>query len=137
MTWQMASVCVILAAPVLIGCYDLAAFIHSGNDATISRVAIQTAWEVPAFLYSICFLFGMLCGHLFVSSSHNPPLPGWVAFMLLVMLPTGIAFGALVQGARIPDTPGGDLARSFPLIAVLVWLNLGAVSGAAFLPQSH
>lgn len=41
--------------------YDAVAFLHVGNEATISRVLLGAAHDWPL----IPFLFGFLMGHLF------------------------------------------------------------------------
>lgn len=64
--WRTVSVVVIIAAPFLIGAYDLIAYRAAGNEATISRVCLDTAQRYPALMVCIGVLFGILLGHLFV-----------------------------------------------------------------------
>lgn len=136
MNWQLASAAVILAAPVLIGGYDLAAYLISGNDATISRISYQTAVEKPGYRAAVCFAFGLLCAHLFVEAPRAPIIPQPLALSLFVGLPVLVAFASLVAGLRIPDVPGAATAMRFPLLPVLFFMNLGAFIGGAFLSQT-
>lgn len=135
--WQVLSALVILAAPTVIGGYDLMAYLRSGNGATISRLSLQTAWEYPPYLWAICFLFGLLCAHLFAPLPGPRPLPPAFSLLLFVGVPYVVVTVAMIAGLRTPDGPPlADASRSYPLMTVLLWLNLGAVVGAAFLPQS-
>lgn len=136
MNWQYVSAGVIFAAPVLIGAYDLAAYLISGNDATISRISYQTAVERPGYRAAVCFSFGVLCGHLFVVAPRVAVLPFWVSAGLFVALPVLVAFASLWSGLRIPDVPGAVIAAKYPLMPVLFFLNLGALIGGAFLSQT-
>jgi hypothetical protein len=137
MSWQLASVLVILSAPVLIGGYDFIAYLCGGNAATISRISIQTASEYPGYRAAICFAFGVLCAHLFVQAPHSPIIPLWLALTLFVALPVLVAFVSLVAGYRMPDMPGDAIVRAYPLLGVLIFLNMGAFIGGAFLCQTR
>lgn len=66
MTWRTIAVIVIIAAPFAIGAIDLVLYVHGGNSATISRVCLDTSRSHPLFMLAVVFLFGLLCGHLFV-----------------------------------------------------------------------
>ena len=134
--WQLASVCVILASPVLIGGYDLVAFLRSGNSATISRISLETAREYPLFQWMVCFLFGLLCAHLFAFNAKGPLWPMWVSFAAFVVVPVSLAFASLLIGLRTVEEVA-DLARDRPLPSVILWLTWGAVVGYFFLPQSE
>ncbi|HEY1191902.1 MAG TPA: hypothetical protein VGE74_30000 [Gemmata sp.] len=135
--WQIASALVILAAPTLIGGYDFIAYRVSGNAATISRLSLQTAWEYPPYQWCICFLFGLLCAHLFAPLAGPRPLPAGLSLILFVGVPYVVVTAAMITGLRTPDGPPlADASRAYPLLTVLLWLNLGAVVGSAFLPQS-
>jgi hypothetical protein len=136
-TWQVATVLVILSAPVLIGGYDLAAFLISGNKATISRVSLETSRQYPAFQWAMCFLFGLLCAHLFAHNSAGPLWPVWISLLAFVAVPLLLAFGALLVNVRTPLDEAGDLARNRPLPSVILWMTWGAVVGYFFLPQSE
>ena len=56
--WMLGSI-------VLIGGYDIYAFVSGGTDATISNVIIEWSYAYPIFTFSLGFLFGLLAGHLF------------------------------------------------------------------------
>jgi hypothetical protein len=65
MEWRTVTKWVIVLAPVLIAFYDLIAYQAAGNDATISKVCLDTARGNPLFLIMFVFALGVLCGHLF------------------------------------------------------------------------
>ena len=67
MSWRRLTQLILLALPLLVGGYDLAAFLRSGNDATVSMVILDAAKEWPI----VSLLFGVLVGHLFVPQ-HVP-----------------------------------------------------------------
>lgn len=134
--WLLGSVLVIIASPVMIGLWDLFAYWKGGNDATISRISLQTAYEAPGYQSSICFLFGLLVAHLFAPLPGERPLPPWLSLLVFVGLPLAVAFGSLFAGLKIPNEDIMRAIRPYPLISVLIWINLGAVVGAAFLPQT-
>ena len=139
MTWQLASTLVILAAPIAIGTYDMIVWQVSGSKNTISSISIDTARDYPGYLISVCFLFGLLCAHLFTPGQRAMVLPAWLSLVLFVALPLLIVFGTLLLGLKrdVPMTEGiGDATRSNPLVSVLISLVLGAVVGGAFLPQA-
>lgn len=132
--WQVASAAVILATPVLVGVYDLVAYLRAGDPATISRVSLQTAAEYPPFKWCLCLLFGAFLAHLFVSSPGPRPLPVWVALPLVVGVPLAVTFATLVLGLRTPDAPA--VRSQYQLVEVLVWTTLGCLLGAGLLSQT-
>lgn len=135
--WQIGSALVILVTPTVIGLYDLAAYLRAGNGATISRLSLQTAWEYPPYQWCICFLFGLLCAHLFAPLPGPHPLPPEFSLLAFVLVPYAVVVVAVIAGLRTPDGPPlTDASRNYPLLSVLLWINLGAVIGSAFLPQS-
>lgn len=140
MSWQFASALVILAAPVLIGGYDLIAFWTAGNRATISRISLEAAKQHPAYLWSVCYLFGLLCGHLFAPSGDDRQLPGWLAVCLFLVVPILVAFGSLITGVKTAPqmmSAAQEGTRDYPLITVMLFLVIGAAIGSTFLPQSR
>ena len=140
MTWQFSSALIIIAAPILIGGYDLVAFLVAGNKATISRISLETANSYPGYQWAICFLFGLLCAHLFAPSPTKTPFPGWLSLTLFVGVPVLVVFGTLILGVKqqapllLKDAQ--EVTRDYPLVTVMVSMILGAAVGASFLPQS-
>lgn len=66
MIWREITGLLIIAMIIAIFAYDLIADIFGGNSATISRICLDTFQRYPTFALATVFLFGMLCGHLFV-----------------------------------------------------------------------
>lgn len=64
--WRTISTWTIILVPILWAFYDLIAYWRSGNEATISRVMLETSRRYTLFALVIVFIFGLLCGHLFV-----------------------------------------------------------------------
>lgn len=58
---KRATQTVLIITACCIAGYDLAAYLVSGNDATISNAVLEwsQAWPI------LPFVFGILCGHLF------------------------------------------------------------------------
>ena len=52
--------------------YDLWAYRHAGNDATISRVLLRVSARRRLFAMAVVFLLGLLCGHLFLPQILHP-----------------------------------------------------------------
>lgn len=135
--WMLASALVILLTPTLIGSEDLAAYLRGGNVATISRISQRTAWAYPPYGWSVCFLLGLLCGHLFVTNDAPAPLPRWFSFGLFVVVPYLVAVTTLALGVWHPASlPLADASRDYPLTTVIVVLALGALVGARLLHQT-
>ena len=70
----------LIAGPVCVGLYDLAAFLAVGSDATISRVVL--AWLGPVSVQAGVALVavGWLMGHFFTAQHPDPAtdgVPGW------------------------------------------------------------
>lgn len=65
MDWRLVTKWVIVIAPVLIAFYDVIAYSRGGDEATISRVCVETAHNNPLFLIMFIFALGVLAGHLF------------------------------------------------------------------------
>ena len=57
---------IVLATPVLWIAWDLYAYLTDGNSATESATIYRWAFHAPG----VAFLFGVLCGHLFVPQSE-------------------------------------------------------------------
>lgn len=135
--WVVASAAVILGTPSVLGIYDGAAYLVSGDDATISRLSQRTAWAYPPYQWAVCLLFGVLCGHLFCTRTCEPMVPRWVSLVLFVALPYLIVVATLVAGLRVPGgLPVTDMARNHPLVSVLVSFVAGALVGARLLHQT-
>ena len=71
---------VVLAVPLCVGLYDLAAFLAAGSDATVSRVVL--AWLGPVSVQAGVALVaaGWLLGHVFTAQHPDPAadkVPGW------------------------------------------------------------
>lgn len=64
--WKVATLVLLVTTPFVIGAYDLTAYLHGGNDATISRTILDTAREYPLFPLVIGLMVGLLLGHLFL-----------------------------------------------------------------------
>ena len=71
MTWRRATRIFLCCVPVVIGGYDLCAFLAAGDDATISRAMLSLCG--PATL-AVVFAWGVLVGHLFLPQ-HPAPAP--------------------------------------------------------------
>lgn len=67
MDWRTVTKWVIVLAPVLIAFYNLIAYRAAGDDATISRVCLDTARDNPLILIMFVFALGVLCGHLLIA----------------------------------------------------------------------
>jgi hypothetical protein len=72
MSWREATAVVILAMILLGVVYDLVAYSVSGNEATISRLCLETADRCRGFAVGFVFLLGVLCGCLFVPQRVGP-----------------------------------------------------------------
>ena len=64
-TSYIVTIAFLLGSVVIIGGYDIYAFLKGGTDATISNVIIEWSYQYPIFTFSLGFIFGMLAGHLF------------------------------------------------------------------------
>lgn len=64
--WRTVSTWTIIIVPILWAFYDLLAYKRAGNEATISKVMLDTSRKYILFALIIVFIFGLLCGHLFV-----------------------------------------------------------------------
>ena len=71
-SWRVITAAIIVLTPLVVGVYDLVAYLRGGNNATISKTCLDTAREYPLFAICVVFAFGALCGHLFVPQ-HLPP----------------------------------------------------------------
>lgn len=66
MSWQEYTALFILAVFVGVIGYDLFAYVRWGNEATISRVCLETANHYRGFAILAAFAVGVLFGHLFL-----------------------------------------------------------------------
>lgn len=135
--WMLAAAVVTLAAAPLIGSFDLAAYLRGGDNATISRLSQRVAWFCPLYQWAVCFLFGVLGGHLFTTRPCEPLVPRWVSISVLVVVPYLIALGTMIAGLRAPGgLPAAGSQTQIELAPVLVALVLGAFAGAYLLHQT-
>ena len=125
---RIVSALVIFITPVLILVYDSIAYLIGGNPATISRVALDTSESYPSFRATICYLFGLLCVHLFA------PRPGsgsstflWLPVVGAVGIPLVVAFVNLAIYLK-PEVMRG-VHESYSPLAVAVWLLVGVGVG--------
>lgn len=80
MRLRTATKVLLIAGPLCVGLYDLAAFLVCGSDATISRVVL--AWLGPVSVQAGVSLVavGWILGHLLTAQNPNPAtdkVPGW------------------------------------------------------------
>jgi hypothetical protein len=135
--WILASAAVTLAAAPVIGLFDAAAYLAGGDEATISRLSQRTAWAFPPYQWAVCFLFAVLCGHLFTTRPCEPPLPVWLSLAVLVALPYCVVLGGMTHALHAPASlPLHPTLRVNPLAPVVLSLVLGAVLGSEFLHQT-
>lgn len=66
MNWRLITALVIVGVVVILIVYDLVVYVTKGNNATISRVILDTARARPGFMLLFAFAFGVLFGHLFL-----------------------------------------------------------------------
>jgi hypothetical protein len=135
--WTIAAAVVTLAAAPVIGTFDLAAYLRGGDNATISRLSQRVAWFFAPYQWAVCFLVGVLCGHLFTTRPCEPVVPRGVSVALCVVLPYLIALGSMLAGLRAPGgLPAAGSQSQIELAPVLVALTLGAFAGAYLLHQT-
>lgn len=65
-TWKLITGLVMVAGLLGWLVYDLFVAIVWGNEATISRVCLETMDRYRFFGFALVFLLGMLVGHLFL-----------------------------------------------------------------------
>jgi len=58
---RKATIIIIILAIVILGGYDIIAYVRGGSEATISFILLQASRKNPV----IPFAFGFLMGHLF------------------------------------------------------------------------
>lgn len=139
MTWKLLSAAVILLSPVVILGIDVILYFWGGNDSTISRMALRTSQKYPSFLWAVCFLFGLLCGHLFAPMAGDRQLPGYVSLPLFVGAPLLVAFADIVLQMKTEVrllVAAGETSRDYPLVTVMILMIMGSVVGATLLPQT-
>ena len=56
----------VVAGPVAVGLYDLAAFLAAGNDATISRVVLGWNDSCAMLGFAAAYAAGLLTGHFWL-----------------------------------------------------------------------
>ena len=130
----------IVSLPLLIGLIDVLLYTFGGNEATISKVMLNTAGNRPLVAMSTAYSFGVLFGHLFFPAYSNelPPTHEVIARMLVVLSPTFYAMVIIACGngtARAHELAllrGGQIALAGYLIATAV---AGGVVGKYALPQ--
>lgn len=66
MHWSVITAVVLVGALVLLVAYDLFAYAAGGNEATISRLCLDTANRYRALAMIAGFVAGVLFGHLFL-----------------------------------------------------------------------
>jgi hypothetical protein len=71
-TWRTITAVLIVATILAVACYDLVAYVRVGNEATISRICLETANNYRGFAIGVVFLLGILCGHLFLPQHVQP-----------------------------------------------------------------
>jgi hypothetical protein len=135
MFWRLGSASTILLSPVVILTWDAIAFLNGGNASTLSRVALDIAAKYPSFQHSVCFLFGLLCAHLFavrpgIGASTIP----WLQVVGAVCVPLIIAFTNLVlyfwpDSSRKMGMAPGESHALVGLAVVIFWLVVGAAVG--------
>lgn len=64
--WRTTTQVMIVVIAVLTCVYDLIAYLLGGNEATISKVALDASQENNLVTVVVCLLVGVLIGHLFV-----------------------------------------------------------------------
>lgn len=72
MTWRHVTGLVIVGAPVLVGAYDVLAYVFGGNEATISRVLLDAGTAAPAVPAAVGVLAGALVAHFFLRQTDPP-----------------------------------------------------------------
>lgn len=132
--WIVASACVTLGTAPLVLFFDETAYTNAGDEATISRLSQRVAWRYPPYRWAVCYLLGLLTGHLFTTRPCPVPLPVWLTLALFVALPYFVALGAMIAGLRggLPLS-AGRAAGLAPVVAALV---IGADDGAELLHQT-
>ena len=141
MGWRIASTCVIVSMPVVVLVYDYIAYRAAGSDGTISRVALSTSDIRPWFLMAVCFLLGLLCGHLFVPTTTKAHWAEWFHAIAIVLVPLLFALHDLLATAAGAESEAkalqwlGDFIRDHRMICVLTALVSGALVGHRLVPQ--
>lgn len=133
MKWPEVSAGVIVAMPIVILVYDFVAYYNAGSKGTISQVALSTSESRPWFLMGVCFLFGLLCGHLFAPRESEPHWTEYIHAVVVVLVPLlSVLFDvvAVSSGNRGSAMQWlGDEIREHRMLAVIVALVSGALIG--------
>lgn len=64
MTWQTATGLFVAFLVVLAIVWDITAYLLGGNEATISRICLETANKNRGFAFLLGVAIGLLAGHL-------------------------------------------------------------------------
>ena len=72
MRLRTATRVLLIAGPLAVGLYDLAALWWGGDQATISRVVLSWSDSCAPLSFGACFAAGVLFGHIFLSQHPNP-----------------------------------------------------------------
>lgn len=65
LTWKRVSGILLLSGPILVGLYDLAAYLFGGNGSTFSLLLGDAGREHPMVIAGVGVLFGGLIVHFF------------------------------------------------------------------------
>lgn len=124
---RLLSALVIYLTPIAILVWDTIAYFVAGNDSTISRIALDTSQRYPSFKWSTCYLFGLLCVHLFSPRPGTGSTSMWLPVAAFVGVPLIVAFVNLTL--YIAPVTMGAIHDSSPPQTVAVWLLIGVTVG--------
>jgi hypothetical protein len=75
MTWRRITGLFVFGLVLVAGLYDLFVYLFVGNQATISKIMLDTAEFNPIIMIATSFLMGGLAIHLFDLVQHVDPTP--------------------------------------------------------------
>jgi hypothetical protein len=128
----------LFSTPILVILYDLVADEVGGNEATISKLMLDTYTAHPAFGWNAVFLTMMLIGHLFFPTYTQTA--GWREYtaFAIILANYGVCawnlYGEL-HGKKMAVSPGSVWAWLKPELWVAVAGSLGLATGRFLVPQ--
>jgi hypothetical protein len=130
----------VVSLPLLIGLLDYLLYRVGGNEATISKVLLNTAGTRPLVAISTAYSVGVLMGHLFFPAFGEEEPPGFevIARMIVALAPTFYAMVIIGGGGAAQFAHSHALIRGGQwLLAVYLLLAAaaGGLVGKFVLPQ--
>lgn len=127
----------LFSTPIIVILYDLAAYELGGNEATISKLMLDTYTLHPVFGWNAVFLAMMLIGHLFFPTFTQAA--GWREYAAFAIILTNYAVCAwTLHGelhGKMTVSPGSIWAWIKPELWVAVAGALGLATGRFLVPQ--